>query len=196
MLARCVDIRHGRSNGYAVEVGDAVCEKTALNTGMNGFNRCLVAGELFPAGENSILNNGIGIVCPAGIIALRLALAAGKSDNSVYLRYYPFLLRSHGATNGVGNVKLILIELENAEVAGGLNKTGHINAHFLNAVGKCKDNICNELAALECKRLNSLREQISNGPDRPRVRPFSAQAASRCMPCDPRPTSWDVQESW
>ena len=78
MLTRCVNISHSRPDRNTIQVRNAICEQTAFNSGVYRLNGCISMEQLLVCCEDGILDDGVRIVSPAGVIAVGYSDASGK----------------------------------------------------------------------------------------------------------------------
>ena len=140
MLTRCVNISHSRPDRNTIQVRNAICEQSAFNAGVYRLNGCINIEQFLVCCENGIFDDRMGIVSPAGVIAVGYSDASGKFDDAGDLLDNPPLLCSDRTADGVRECQLVLLELHDTEVRGRLHKSGHIYAHCLHTVGKCNQN--------------------------------------------------------
>ena len=78
----------------------------------------------------------MGVVSPAGIVAVHCHFSAGQFHNGAHLADDPFFLGSHGTAGRGGEGHVTISQLHQTKVGGSLDEARHVHAHFLYAVGQ------------------------------------------------------------
>ena len=111
MLTRCMDISHIRADSHAIQIGNAVGKQAALNTGMDSFHRGFLVKERLICRQYRFFYDGMRIIRPPRIIAIRRSRTASQLDDSGNLLNDPFFLRRDRTSNRIADRERVLFQL-------------------------------------------------------------------------------------